>query len=62
MRRPFSQLVRMVDEVFANDEDVTLGELASRWDEDIHRVMDAVDTHKMLYDDPGQLVVGPFRD
>lgn len=48
MRMPFGRLVELVDEVFASNEDVKLGELSERWGEPVDRITDAIDAHKML--------------
>jgi hypothetical protein len=48
MRRPFEQLVEMIDALDDSDRDVTLGDLSKRWKEPVERIMDALDASKML--------------
>lgn len=54
MRRPFAKLMEMCREV-GDDSDVTLGELARRWDEEVRRIADAIDANKVVDGERGYI-------
>lgn len=58
MRRPFGKLILMIREI--ENEKVTLGELSEELDEPIDRIMDALETEKMLRGDPAYVDVSGF--
>jgi hypothetical protein len=59
MRLPFEKLMQWAAELDARaDADVTLGDLARRWDVPTARVMDAIDAVRVLRGERTYLPVG----
>lgn len=58
MRRPFGKLMEMAAERLASgDTQVTLGQLATEWDEPVARIMDAIDALKVVTGEPSYLEI-----
>ena len=56
MRMPFGRLMELVA-ALDREGDVTLGELAGRWDETPQRIADAIDAVKVLNGEPSYIEV-----
>lgn len=57
MRMPFGRLMELVAAALDREGDVTLGELAGRWDETPQRIADAIDAVKVLNGEPSYIEV-----